>query len=258
MSKAQTNLPALDAVDKGVKALANSALPFYRRWPYRGPVWWTEANLRGAISHEHRFFYNRLPKVANSSITGALVDAARAAGSTGVSASPKHFFARPSDLSRAKVSALAEDYFRFVFVRDPYSRTLSAFLDKIGNRQRQAKRPLAWCAKQGIDTPDFTDFCRYLDATGLYDDPHWAPQTSLLLMPLEEFHHVGRFETLDDDLATVMQRIFGTTLTADRRGPPSTGAAELAAAQYSDTTRGIVRRLFAEDFERLGYDADVA
>ena len=251
MTQAQYDLPWLNGVNRALIGAANGLSPFYKAHPYRGGLWLSEVDMRVAISHEHRFLYNRLPKNANSTVT-ALLHAG--IGGSGTVDASKHGFARPWKLSSTEVAAL-EGYYTFCIVRDPYARTLSAYLDKIVRKRRQAKRPQRWLkARFGTDVPSFEQFCIYLDAVGLMDDNHWAPQLDGLVLRPEEFDHIGRFERLGDEIATITTRIFGAPVTAvKRRGPPSTGAAEAREAHYTETATGIVKRLYAKDFEAFGY-----
>ena len=144
--------------------------------------------------------------------------------------------------------------FRFTFVRNPYSRTLSAFLDKICRRSGSSKGFYAWW--QGSETPAFGDFCRYLDAGGLTYDIHWAPQTELLLLPIEAFDRIGKLETLEPDLTDVLQRIFGADAQIAGRAGPRSDANRALETHYDDAARAIVARLYARDFEAFGYDPD--
>jgi len=255
MSRGQFLNPFLDPADKALKRMAPALFPYYRRWRYDGPLWISEVDLRGAWSRELGFFYARLPKVANTTILGSLVDAARARGVTGHDR-VRHFFARPRTARRSDVEWIAGSAFKFAFVRDPFARTLSAYLDKIVRNRPEGRRARRWFAAHGIGEPDFTDFCRYLDDGGINDDPHWARQTDVLVMPLDALDFVGRMERLHGDLCAVHCRLFGASPEEIAyRGPRATGSASLIEQHYSDEAYSTVRRLYAEDFSRLGYAA---
>jgi hypothetical protein len=75
-------------------------------------------------------------------------------------------------------------------------------------------------------------------------------------MPLDALDFVGRMERLHEDLGAVHSRLFGAPPEEiTYRGPRATGSASLVEQHYSDEAYSIVRRLFAEDFTRLGYAA---
>lgn len=241
-----------DLLDAGLKRIAPLAVPFYIRHPYRGPLWLTEVDTRGAISVADGFFFNRVPKAANSTIIDALArsSAARSGQDTG-RRDAKWYFQRPLFASRATVRRLEREFFRFTFVRSPYSRTLSAFLDKIVGRTQQSKPFYRWW--DGSGAPSFGDFCRYLEAGGLHHDIHWAPQSDILLLQPEEFHLIGRFERLQEDLAQVLQRVFGADAVDVGRAGPRSDAGGAMTTHYDDDTLAAVSRLFAKDCERFGY-----
>ena len=240
------------ALDGALKAAAPHLLPFYRRYPYRGPLWLTEVDTRGAISARDRFFFNRVPKAANSTTIAALARAsAERAGETVKSA--KWYFQRPLHASRHTVARIGPEFFKLTFVRNPYSRTLSAYLDKIVRRAPMSRAFQAW---NGGAEPSFAAFCRWLDAGGLHHDIHWAPQTAILLLPVGDFDLIGRFETLEPDLTRAFQRIFGAPPDLRREGPRTDAEGGLAA-QYDAASQAIVARLYAADFAAFGYDPAV-
>jgi hypothetical protein len=249
MTRAQFDNAAIDLAARGVAPVANLVLPFYRRHPYTGQLWWSEVDLRGAISIEGRFFYNRLPKNANSSITAAL------AGAMSLKGPSKRAFLRPSRLAASTVAALDRDFVKFVFVRDPYDRTLSAFLEKVLTGKSPAKRPLRWFREHGITAPSFEDFCAYLADGGLYDDNHWAPQTHGLLIPFGAFDVVGRMERLGPDFAALSQRLFGHEVALPRRGPTTPESREDRARHMTPRAVEMLTRLYAEDLSVMGYPA---
>jgi hypothetical protein len=245
--------PAEEWRDRLVRPLAQSVLPFFRRYPYRGPCSLFHLNLRGAFSPTDRLFYNRIPKAANSTIS-ALLDRhstyERPWGSRGA----KGRMLRPAHMSRAQVAALAAgEVFRFIILRDPYARVLSAYQDKMLRNRRQVGRYGAMMGAAPGELPDFRSFCRFLDRGGLWRDAHWAPQSALMLLPLEEYDLVGRVETLDQDIATLLRKIWGIAPEPVAFAGTRTDAAEAVARAYDDESRAIVARLYRQDFELFGY-----
>lgn len=220
-------------------------LPFYRRYPFSSPVSIASADKRGCVDLELGIFYNRIPKAANSSVVVNL--AQQKLGHEIESRPAKRIFRRPSSLSREEMAGF-DSLYRFTFVRNPYVRVLSAYLDKIERKADARGR-----------TASFLEFLRYLDRGGLYRNAHWAPQVSLMLVPVRELDFVGRVESLERDLATVLATIRGTP--GDR--PPRaalgnrTGAADRLAQYYDDECVAMVRCLYAQDFSTFGYDPEI-
>ncbi|MEL6583470.1 MAG: sulfotransferase family protein [Pseudomonadota bacterium] len=244
-------MPSLEPFQR---AIAPVISPFFRVYPYRGAMPITRADARGAVSEADRFFYNRTPKVANSTIMESLARASAARQGVDVGAHPKGFFARPSKVSSAVARAIPEGYFKFVFTRDPTTRTLSAYLDKIGKGSRKHLYA-AWAKRVGsVEDPSFEQFLEYLADGGLYDDPHWAPQTDCLLIPLENFDFVGRFERLGEDLPHVLNRVFDAEKPVHRAGPSSKGKT-IVEAHMTPRATTLLGQLFAHDYEAMGYPA---
>ncbi len=248
-----TYLHAADRVlNRRAKAVADMALPFYRHFPCgAGPVGFFTLDLRGACSPGDGFFYNRIPKAANSTVMATL--AAYSPHRRTFERKPKRAFPRPSRLSGREAAAIAERAYKFTFVRDPYARTLSAYLDKIARGKAQSRHFHRW--RGATAEPAFIDFLRFLDDGGLHRDPHWAPQSDLLLLPAERFDFIGKVERLGEDLAQVVARVFDpATEPVLLRAGPRTDTRALMADFYTPEAIRTVNRLFARDFEAFGYE----
>ena len=119
-------------------------------------------------------------------------------------------------------------------------------------------RFLAW-AEANSQPASFLEFCRYLDAGGLFLDMHWAPQVEILCLPLECFDFTGRIESIDRDLNQVLQRVFKVQLKnpLPQTGRHLTQANQKLKEAYGMEERQIVNRLYATDFLKLGYPQDL-
>ena len=230
-----------------------SSQPFYRRYPPPSGTRLSWIDARGAVDFEVGFFFSRVPKSANSFVMQELFKFRSTEQEA--SAMVKKQYVKPSELRAGQLDAL-DGLFKFTFIRDPYTRTLSAYLDKIFRRQK----PIKSISRHRV--PSFAEFCRYLDNGGLHENIHWAPQTSILLLPVDKFDHVGRIENMDVDLPHVLGKLRDLTgrtspadfTAADTPAAPHTPQADAAiASHYDDETTDIVTRLFAEDFRQLGY-----
>ena len=248
-------------IENTQRCIASYVWPFYKIYRYDGKIKITRADARGAISEHDRFFYNRIPKVANSTIVKTLAYCSATLRAIHPDVDGKNFFLRPASVGIRTALDIKEKYFKFTFVRNPFTRVLSAYLDKIvrAGGRRHYRRYAQWAAKKGASkTPSFADFCSYLDDGGLYEDAHWAPQFDCLLIPVSEFDFVGRFERLDTDLHTVLKRIFPVQVVSiQSSGPSKTHASDKLHQHYSDREVEIVGRLYADDFRTFGYKNDL-
>lgn len=198
--------------------------------------------------------FNRVKKNANSALILLLHE--METGQSAVSAQAKDQTPNLFELPRAELDRL-DRFAVFTTIRDPYSRVLSAFLDKF--RQEAYRR------KHGAFdlTPDgFDAFLVWLEQGGLKRDAHWDLQTKLLALPLDRFDAVLRFETLRADFAAFLALrglwLPEDALVGEHRGDTGkqTGARNRQAEFYSPERALRVARLFAPDFDALGYDPD--
>lgn len=222
--------------------------PFYKRYPFHGSASVKSADDRGCIDFDLGIFYNRTPKAANSTIVSSLVQAKL--GTEIASPQAKKVFRSPSTLSNSEVKAL-DGLFKFALVRDPFSRTLSAYLDKIDRKYNQKEEKVS-----------FKDFLKNLKQGKLHSNLHWAPQTSIMLLPIKEFDFIGKFENLNQDLNFILSRItqsksatpfINNDKNFHRKGPPSTSASDKVKNYYDDECEELVKQLFALDFQILEY-----
>jgi hypothetical protein len=220
--------------------------PFYRVYPFHFPTPIESVDFRGLIDGELRVFYNRVPKAANTSVVFSL--AKLKTGKEPTTMRVKRSFAKPSDLSEQQVIEFAS-YFKFTFVREPYSRVLSAYLSKIARGLIKLKRARL-SAK-----PTFSEFCRYLAEGGLYENAHWAPQTTLMLIPLSTFDFIGKVESIDSDLRVVLSRLGAPDPASVAMSYSSfVGRARERAGDYYDPdSRKLIAKLYQHDFDTFGY-----
>lgn len=167
---------------------------------------------------------------------------------------------------------------KYTCVRNPYSRALSAYLNKIERynhadalgraephfSQIHAKM-ISWHAKHGrtIQTVSFADFLAFIEGAPQHPwarDEHWVPQHEILSPTEVTYDYIGRFESLEADAAELLRRmdcdIAFPTQEAIRF--PSSGTANKVALHYTPACVDLVQRIYARDFEQLGYDPQQA
>ncbi|MFZ9858754.1 MAG: sulfotransferase family protein [Roseiflexaceae bacterium] len=151
------------------------------------------------------------------------------------------------------------DYFRFMFVRNPYTRTLSCYLDKIVNGSHDevaAKRKFLGFAMD--DEVTYIDFLRAVQQQPLNKmDIHWTPQTYLLgISQGFKYEFIGRFENFDADLARALGRVRGYHKpfeSIQKRQYVFTEANKKVLQYYTPETKKLVEELYGDDFIYLGY-----
>ncbi|MCR9222563.1 MAG: FkbM family methyltransferase [Hyphomonas sp.] len=166
------------------------------------------------------------------------------------------------------------DVKKFAMVRDPYSRTLSAYLNKVEKRLpvRPSKKTdhfekivdeieqfrQVFLQDDVYPEINFEVFLLWLKYSKSWHvgDEHWAPQHILLKQPGLRFDFIGRFEELQRDAAHILSEI-----GCDQSFPSQkdvkfapTNAKSKIDHYYTDATRTLVNDLFERDFQCFGYE----
>lgn len=242
-------MPGLLKVARG--RLNDKALPWVLRNKFSSNNINIAATANVALFPKLNLAFNRVKKNGNSTTVSLLY-----AMETGKFVEPLEAKRGSAHLRTAKVPLLlsSESLFYFVIIRDPYSRTLSAFLNKF-------KKP-SYIDRFGsfeISPAGFTRFLIWLAESGLDQDAHWDLQKKLIVSPLEAFDTALRFEEFPDCLVRFL-RDRGlklpirseTILTGSHQGT-RTGAKSKMEQFYSKESIAIAKSLFKDDFEFLGY-----
>lgn len=148
-----------------------------------------QGRCRVAIWPEHRLLYLRLPKCGNSSVVAALPN-------------PELRRLRPG-----KLSGLSGDWTTFTFIRNPWSRLVSTYRQKVAAEATTSRlidgvfdgfREVGIPVYPGIP---FAEFCEIIcDFPDHATEKHLQSQ-SYVLMPKGKalVKNIGRVETFDDD-----------------------------------------------------------
>jgi hypothetical protein len=182
------------------------------------------------IDHEKKLVYLSIPKNASSLLRLNFVmntshRAAYLAGQPGI----EGFCARLTAGPFAREQIMSPNYFRFVVLRDPLLRVLSAYLDKFVRKRNaryrdirvrqmtdtiRAAQALAGISYDPARSISFEEFVRFLSTAADTDlNMHWMPQWRSVGTDLAVFNHVGKVERLDETLGLLSRR-FGFVIEA--------------------------------------------
>jgi hypothetical protein len=188
------------------------------------------------ISHTHRFLWYRNAKVGTRTFFTYLKEHDVRAEMLHASRTPY-----PTEVFR--------DYYKFGFVRHPLDRFISAWQDKVHDRNslkfdeptlekmKTIENFAAWVADHDL---------RDLGST----DRHVVLQTRLI--DLTEVDFVGRMDTFGEDLATVCRTI-GIPVDPPARRNKST-AQGVTRENASPELRRKVEEMYRLDYQVFGYD----
>ena len=138
-----------------------------------------------------------------------------------------------------------KDYFKFGFVRNPYDRLYSTYINlkyegHLWATALKAKRT-------------FEEFVLDFEGSKYSDYIHLQPQINYLINGESiGLDYVGRFENLNDDFRDI-EKILGLSHVKLKKERYSR-TYPLDPKFYTNSMRGVVCEIYGEDFERFGYE----
>ena len=232
------------------------------------------------VSPTHRYFFVGLGKTASTRIKLSLhllegyeimetpFPWLHARANTDTSFVPKL-----SDFDPAKAAEVltSPEWFRFCFVRNPYSRLFAAYKMFImqevnppssyyNNIKARIRGKYDYTRRAGRPdaTVSFRDFVRYVQETlGQEQDYHWCSMRWGLRPDLIKYNLVGSFENFNHDFRLVLQRLgVNDELMPALLEPVNQSDAKhiSLAAVYDWDLADQVYALYKDDFETYGYE----
>lgn len=191
--------------------------------------------LNVVVSHTKKYLYYSIPKTATTSIKIYL----ELYGMVDIGSHSKQ------DGYSVEYDQAWNSYFKFTFVRNPWDRILSCFLDKtkqsIGKSwEMETYRPYASCS--------FEEFIDYLDEDNILYDAHTAPQISLINP--EQIDFIGKFEKLDTDFSK-LQGVLG--LAPIKLTKENITHHDHYSYYYNKKTKEKINQLYKTDIEKFEY-----
>lgn len=198
------------------------------------------------FSSKHRLTFISNPKVACSTIKNSLLG-----GFDGnVHQEARRQFGYPKDVAHEI----------FCITRNPYSRALSCFKNKIGPNKE--KNPNAvwhpFCRKYGFDEnlqPSFRDFLTALanDSNPIAMDMHYRCQHFNLHHEDIKPSFIGRIEKFDE----VEHYLACHGIQPFTRNKHYTGSSKTYKEEINDAEKELIKNIYLRDFEIYGYDVKI-
>lgn len=157
----------------------------------------------------------------------------------------------------------------YAMVRNPYSRILSAYLNKVMPRigpgslatvdsfQAPVSRMGKWSRRQGFESLDFRTFLLWLKNSG--DDftvnEHFTMQARLLRVSDLRYDYIGKLESIASDSTVLLEKMGCREPFPSQRAVsfPPTNAGEKLGHFYGRVEASLVREIYGEDFDRFRY-----
>ena len=151
-----------------------------------------------------------------------------------------------------------KELFTFCFVRNPYTRLLSCYLDKIAGNKPPKRQVLEIMGRSGDELDmqvTFSEFVEVISSQKIFDmNPHWRPQYYQTFQDTIAYDYVGRYESFANDFGQVLSRISSGSIKRfaieNRHG---TNADNKIPGFYTGDILRKVNTLFAIDFEHFNY-----
>lgn len=218
------------------------------------------------FSKRFRALYVEVPKTGSSTIKRAL-QLLEVGGDASLLDKALHDrsrspLIRPSESDLTLLDLLrGPSVFRFGFVRNPYTRLLSCYIEKIIRDASERRRLLPFLGlSPETESLSLTDFLLRIRSISDYDrDIHWASQTYLLKSDKIDFTFIGRFENFQRDWTFVLARIARTVpaVVAEARVDHHLTQAGSHVSRYiGSRERDLIEDIYDQDFRSLNYSRD--
>lgn len=236
-------------------------------WPY---MYWDKA---------HSLVWCKVPKAGSSTWAYNML---KLAGAQGYNKTRMHKLLRDA-FPKVENNKMMHDNFRFMFVRHPFERILSAYRDKLEDYNRDlVHRDGFYYASYGKNIvadyrehrerklknitgqkePTWREFVSYLLDTPVnkYDE-HWAPIWMLCSPCIVKYDVIGKMESFNEDTQYAIQAAgLEHLLAVEWKHRTGTGSdMEMIASYYEQLTEIEVAALFKKyqlDFELYQYDPE--
>lgn len=234
------------------------------------------------VDDKHQLLYCSVPKVACTNwkrillvLSGRLNTSHPMDISPSLVHSPQYtnYLRTLSSYSVDEVQHRLEKYLKFMFVREPLERILSAYLNKFtmgyndyfrkryGRKivKRFRKRPSAHALKYGDDVT-FLEFVRYLVSDHIRPlNSHWRQYYKLCFPCVVRYDVIGKYETMQRDVQYVLEEArIGQKLKFPRsnKNPRLPKTSEMLQKSYSKLDPELVHKLwelYSVDYAMFGY-----
>jgi hypothetical protein len=232
-------------------------------------VGWRSVNMHTHISLVNQYVYIEVPKAGCGTMKSTLggMEAARMGpGMVGrvqeaphdrMAATP---FIKPFQLPASMLEDVlaGPNFRRFTVVREPASRLLSGYLEKIRQGLKQSE-PIVEALQRkvkGISAQDVT-LAQFLDVVCAQksneQDPHWRRQVDQVGFGSVPFDDVIHLEELDRSWGRIGELTSTPGLKENFFCKFSTGAGSKVADYYDAALLTQVAKAYAQDYEAFGY-----
>ncbi|XP_041350541.1 carbohydrate sulfotransferase 11-like [Gigantopelta aegis] len=184
------------------------------------------------VNHKHKVLYCQVPKVASTNWLRVFIFLSGKVKATNLMALKAsdvhgqydHHLTYLSDLNTDEIRVVIREYFKFIIVREPFERLLSAYRNKLeaqtnssrffhlrfGRKiiKRYRDSPSEQSLEKGNDVT-FPEFVKYiLDHDGMEEfNEHWAQLYNLCMPCVINYSFVGKYHRIQQDSKQILETI---------------------------------------------------
>lgn len=152
-----------------------------------------------------------------------------------------------------------DNYYRFCFVRNPYTRLLSSYLDKIKSIGSNQRTKLISKSKVVNEVSEkditFEEFVSLIEKQKPFVmDNHWRQQYYCTYQDSISYDFIGRFESYNEDFDIILDKL-GASKYYKRESRHQTGSSDLLKNYYTEDLLERVYDLYKIDFDKFGYSS---
>ena len=215
------------------------------------------------VSDKYKTMYCYIPKVACTQWNTVFLSLDNRTNVTNVH-DPK-YFKFLNQYSDKDVEFRLKTYFKFLFVREPLERLVSAYVNKFVNHQWEWRHILQYSKeivdsyrqeyRDADDNVTFTKFIFYLTGAGFDNNRHWNLYDKLCHPCAIHYDFIGHFENMPKEASYVLRK---TGMDRVATFPPfySHNTSAKMAEKYSEVPRWKIIELanaYQKDFEMFSY-----
>ncbi len=156
-----------------------------------------------------------------------------------------------------------DNFLKFCFVRNPYDRLLSSYLNKIRGGQPQKKKILAQLGFDPVKIDEKISFDEFVKAVVVqpisFMDPHWRIQYYQTFQDNIKYNFIGKLESFDEDFSKILEKInpdHSKYLSVEKRH--ATDAKSKLGEYYTEELRDLVYTKFKKDFDFFNYSSIIS
>ena len=179
--------------------------------------------------------------------------------------------------SHADQKVILDTYKKFLFVRDPMERVVSAFRDKVQRKKASTivldkfvtSRILKFCRRKTTNRENYTlpiSFSTFVDyiLTYPYGNAHWSKFDHLCRPCNVHYDYVGKFETFTEDSLKILSALYNISkasaqrfilpLNSNPKGKTNSSKTDNYLNQLSPVQLEKLKRHYKVDYELFHYN----